>query len=114
MRLRKRGQSPSFVYTLAIKHPHGEQRRNLTAREYEALLFQRDPDHRSIKKTCRCFIWGAQYYHLDYFTDVGENFVLLESHHPAHLDPIIPPFITICADVTDDAAYSLESLSLIK
>jgi hypothetical protein len=114
MRLRKRGQDGAFVYTLATKQLHGELRRNLSSREYEILLLQADPAHWPIKKSRRCFVWNDQYYHLDYFADLGKDIILMESQHPVDKVLKTPPFISVKQDVTLLKSYTLEVLSLIK
>lgn len=124
-RLRRRGYDGSFVYTLSLRMVAEdgqviEQRRNVSIREYEALLLQVDPNFVPLQKLRRCFIWKDRYFHLDYFIHPFNNLVLLETHLPYQIEKeeggsdwwnsVIPSFIKVEEDVTKSLNYTLRHL----
>jgi predicted ATPase len=66
-RVRRRGQHGSYTYTHTLKRPAASGQRvkierQITGREYIALLAQADPACRTIKKRRRVFLWANQYF----------------------------------------------------
>ena len=48
----------------------------------QTLYRQRDPHHKSVVKTRRCFLWNRQYFQLDIFTDCTDRYIY---HQPETL-----------------------------
>ena len=42
----------------------------------QTLYQQRDPHHKSVVKTRRCFLWNRQYFQLDLFTDCTDRYII--------------------------------------
>ena len=42
----------------------------------QTLYRQRDPHHKSVVKTRRCFLWNRQYFQLDIFTDCTDRYII--------------------------------------
>lgn len=116
-RVRRRGQNGVNIYFHTIKRNLGGSRRTeierqITPRDYVAMLRHRHPMLFTIHKTRRCFVWDGQYFELDIFGGRRDGLVLLEaeldegqSHVP------LPPFIEIDRDVTDDPSYTNRALA---
>lgn len=73
-RLRKRGQNGHWTYIHTIRRPHVnkqsvEVRTQLTHRDYQNLLAQRDDNHITIFKKRRCFLVNNQYFQLDIYKE---------------------------------------------
>ena len=46
---------------------------SLTSLSPQTLYRQRDPHHKSVVKTRRCFLWKGHYFQLDIFTDCTDR-----------------------------------------
>ncbi|KAL7751622.1 hypothetical protein RI367_003087 [Sorochytrium milnesiophthora] len=115
-----------------------EERRSLAPREYEALKLHMDPTRSVIVKTRRCFHFNNRYFQLDTFRTPCTGLMLLEAYihasyvpvmnpspNPAdpnslsprvasmnmNLSEVLPSFVDIDRDVTDDPAYSMFELA---
>jgi thymidylate kinase/CYTH domain-containing protein len=123
-RIRRRGQNGVYTYTYIVrmKEIEGrciETRRNISVREYDTLMMQRDSSHYSISKKRRCFVHNHQYYQLDRYKSPYPSLILME----AYLDyrtiegrdvlSILPPFIKVLKEITNDPQYSIFNLSKI-
>ncbi len=104
--------STLFTYTEKRKLRDGvrhEEERKISAQEYRALLKEADPQLQTIKKHRYTFIWRGQYFQLDVFENV-DSFtptLLMEIELTEETDEvIIPPFIPVEREVTDDKRYS--------
>lgn len=117
-RIRRRGQNGVNIYFHTIKRNLGGSRRTeierqITPRDYVAMLGHAHPMLLPIYKTRRCFVWEGQYFELDIFHGHREGLVMMEaeldegqSHVP------LPPFIKIERDVTDDPQFTNRQLAL--
>jgi len=114
-RIRKRGQNGVYTYTVTyrqkVKNEKVETRRDISYREYEVLLGQRDPEINSIIKTRRCFVWDNQYFQIDTYLNPQNGLSLLEAYMSKEsTKDVLPSFLTIEYEVTDDEEYSMFNL----
>ncbi|KAI9136438.1 AAA domain-containing protein [Paraphysoderma sedebokerense] len=144
-RIRKRADSSGTChYNITIRRPEKEgqrveERRSLSAREYDALKLQSDPTRLTINKLRRCFQWKNRYFQLDLFQTACAGLTLLEAYidqvdNGADIlpngagdvggikaegdhnvengwDRVLPSFIEIEREVTDDPAFSMFELA---
>lgn len=116
-RLRRRAHGGQAIYTLASSTIDNagvrcEARRNLSGREYEAMLRFTDPDYDVVAKARRVFVWEGRFYQADLFLAKQKGLVLLEAYIPR--DAALPAFLPEpIAEVTDDPTYKLINLSHI-
>ena len=117
-RIRKRWNENGVFYSLTIRrliHDQKiEERRVLTAREYDSLQSQQDPTRCTISKVRRCFLHNNHYYQLDFFKQPHGGLMLLEAYIEDHYKLSLPPFLPIECEVTDDSKYSMFTLSVIQ
>lgn len=123
-RLRKRGQMNnwSYIHTIRRPHVHGqsvEVKTQLTQRDYNNLLAQRDSAHFTIYKKRRCFLINNQYFQLDIYQEPShprcKGLILLETYSSLtgnDLMNVLPKFLKIVKEVTGDPDYSMFNLSL--
>ncbi|KAI8922263.1 hypothetical protein DFJ77DRAFT_17388 [Powellomyces hirtus] len=114
--------------SLTARHPEVdgqrvETRRNLRAREYEALRAQADPSRAIIKKKRRCFLYQDRYFQLDVYENPCTGLTLLETyldfdfHTPTSpvsseaLNARLPPWLPQLEEVTNDKKYSMFTLA---
>ncbi len=116
-RIRKRYNENGTFYSLTIRrlifNQKIEERRVLTAREYDSLQSQMDQGHSAISKTRRCFLYNNHYFQLDYFKQPHTGLMLLEAYLEDSYKLDLPTFIPIEREVTDVPAYSMFNLSKI-
>jgi len=129
-RLRSRRQLGSLedsssppVYTLASSRDElttngtsaVETRRQLDAREYEAMLEQADSACHPVKKVRSCFLWQDRYYQLDVF-ERPYGLTMLQAYIPLEMEiDSLPEFLPRpIVEVTEDPAYRLTHLATIK
>lgn len=130
-RIRRRGINANWTYTHTIRCPLmtrdssrdtptsqevPELKMQVTAREYELLLVQKDTNHHTVYKTRRCFLANNQYFQMDIYEEpcpprcVG--LILLETYTSVKGDDfVLPSFLEIDHEVTGDPAYSMYNLS---
>ncbi|KAM0726308.1 TRPL translocation defect protein 14 [Formica fusca] len=123
-RLRKRGQKGHWSYIHTIRRPKMcgqviEVKTQLTHRDYLNMLAQRDDSHFTIFKRRRCFLINNQYFQLDIYREPGHprcrGLMLLETYTALtgdDLKNILPQFLTIEKEVTNNPDYSMFNLSL--
>lgn len=117
-RVRRRGQQGAFTYTHTRKRPvaAGERveiERQITGREYIALLAQADPARRPIRKRRRVFLWNNQYFEWDIFQEPHPGLEVLEIEVGAMDGPVqLPPFLPVEREVTGDEQYANHTLAL--
>jgi CYTH domain-containing protein/predicted ATPase len=117
-RVRKRGQNGKYTYTRTtkqeIKSNPGEplqrieSERQITAREYlEAVRSSADPLTKMIVKDRYCFLYEGQYFELDVFAGKWSGTVVLEIELSSpDKKVVLPPWIEITEEVTDNKLYS--------
>lgn len=118
-RLRRRGTNGIFTYTYTIRYPdlHGQRlelKRLLNKREYFDLLLQKDPDRVTISKTRHSFLYKDQYMELDEYDSPHRGLRLLEFYCDKTRDvsKLLPPWLEIVEEVTDDKQYSMHKLAI--
>ncbi|XP_065557973.1 TRPL translocation defect protein 14-like isoform X2 [Artemia franciscana] len=123
-RLRRRGQNGHWSYTYTVRRPkiNGQQvevKTQVTQRDYNLLLGQKDDKHFTIHKTRRCFLHNNQYFQLDIYREPChprcKGLLLLETYttiEGKQLMKRLPEFLDIVEEVTDNPKYSMYNLSL--
>ncbi|PVD33009.1 hypothetical protein C0Q70_08457 [Pomacea canaliculata] len=114
---------PGFwSYTHTIRRPEinnqsVELRSQISEKDYEILLAQRDNKHYTLQKQRRCFLWHNQYYQLDIYLEpcpeMCKGLLLLETFtakDPSELN--MPDFLKIDREVTHDPNYTMFKMSL--
>ncbi len=116
-RVRKRGNPQSgWQYTLTKKQHVGfgeriELEEEISPEQYQAFLKEADPDKQTIRKNRYCFPFRKQVFELDVY-DFSDTLATLEIELPSIDTPVIlPSFIEVIADVTDDERYSNHAIS---
>lgn len=116
-RVRRRGQHGTWVYTHTVKRPlsHGtaeEIERQITARDYGALLMRVDPSRVPVQKFRICFLWKDRYFELDTFTSPRPKLEILEVEVDSLDEKFdLPPFIDLDKEITGDSAWSNHALA---
>lgn len=82
------------------------------------LLKTRDPSHCTVYKLRRCFVWKRRYFQLDVYEEpcnpCCRGLILLETYTNENEDLLLPEFLKIEEEVTENEKYSMFRLSLIK
>jgi len=121
--IRRRGQNGSWTYSYSIQRDiPGETEHNvyverqISGREYVALLKQADPKRITVKKKVRCFIYNNQYFELTTFVEPNNSITWLET--AGTQDPkgslYLPDWIKIEREVTRDKEHSSYYIAKIK
>jgi CYTH domain-containing protein/predicted ATPase len=111
-RVRRRGVGGVWVYFHTQKTPAGlgtriEKERIISRREYDTFLKFSDPLRQTIRKKRICFVYENQHFELDLFDPPHPKLAVLEIELNAIDDPIVmPPFLDVVRDVTDEDEYS--------
>lgn len=111
-RVRKRTYLDGIVYTHTVKRPVGEgqnieEERIIDAKEYNNLLKRKDMGLFTVRKTRSCFVHENQYFELDTFKDRLKGLCILEVElDDIKKEVILPPFVNVTKEVTDDPSYS--------
>ena len=115
-RIRRRGEDGHYAYFRTRKKKISpliriEEEERIAAGEYEALKSRADPKRQEICKTRYCLVWENQYFEIDVFpfwTDQAlMEIELLDENQPV----ILPPFIRVIREVTDEKEYSNSALA---
>lgn len=122
-RVRRRGQDGSNVYFRTMKKKTGQSGRRIeteyqiTGREFvESIRSDSDPTRVRVLKDRYCFVWENTYYELDVLREpvwhTGDILLEVELTEESDGDHIvIPPFITVERDVTDEEEYGNANLA---
>ncbi|XP_074642321.1 TRPL translocation defect protein 14-like isoform X1 [Tubulanus polymorphus] len=120
-RIRRRGQNGNWTYTHTIRRPEinnqiVELKMQVSGRDYQILLAQRDEKHYTIYKKRRCFLWQNQYYQMDIYEEPCQSkcqgLIILETYTTTMGDAKLPDFLTIERELTGDLEYSMFNLSM--
>lgn len=111
VRVRRRGQDGAFVYYRTVKRHLGpglnvETESQIDEREYFLSLGFRQPETKVIKKRRRCFVWRELYFELDEFLDPSGLWLLEIELTKQRQKVILPPFLDVVREVTEDRSYS--------
>lgn len=111
--VRRRGQNGSYHYNISIvlTTPEDDQRcfveRQISGREYVALLQQADPKCITVKKRVKCFVWNNQYFQLSTFLEPDNGLTILETESETKdQKPNIPTWLKTVHEVTEDSTYA--------
>ena len=116
-RVRRRSREGSSTYTHTVKRPcvagqRIETEHQISSSEYITLLEKADPNRRTVRKHRRCFLWENQYFELDSFLEPNPGLTLLELElESPDQDVILPSFLDIEREVTEDRTYSNYSIA---
>ena len=118
-RVRKRGKPGgvwSFQQTIRrdIDGRRIETRQQLTHRDYDMFLTQRDMDHAPAEMRRRCFMYKGHYFQLDTYHRPAKchGLTLLTTYCLRGRDVDVPDFLEIEKEVTKDPDYSMGKLTL--
>lgn len=119
IRLRKRKSGEDCVYYMTRTKTESGYRRlesegRLTEREYMQFLGNADPGMRPIHKTRWSLTWRGHYYELDlypFWSDRAVLEVLLRDEEEA---AVIPDFLQVIREVTQDRDYEIASLASLQ
>ncbi|MBE6851532.1 MAG: hypothetical protein E7504_07380 [Ruminococcus sp.] len=116
-RVRKRGnaqQGYSFVLTKKKHVGFGERieiEEEITPEQYHALLKESHPDKQTVRKVRYCFTFRKQLFELDVY-EFSDTLATLEIELPSIDTPVIlPSFVQVIRDVTDDERFSNYAIS---
>lgn len=117
-RIRKRSifGHDSYYHTFKKRLPNGENvelEEALNEREYIGYFDHLSHEHAPIYKKRYCFLWKNQYFELDVFYNNGKVFqIMLEIELTKMQDTVIlPPFLPIIKDVTNDPEFRNENIA---
>jgi len=116
--VRKIGKNDSFIYSHEINFVLNQEKivrkRQITAREYIELLNSKDPDRKQLRKIRQCFIFERQYFMVESFSNIDGCPSLLRIETTGERQKIIiPPFLKILREVTNDAFYQTRFMASI-
>uniref|UniRef100_A0AC35UD82 AAA_28 domain-containing protein n=1 Tax=Rhabditophanes sp. KR3021 TaxID=114890 RepID=A0AC35UD82_9BILA len=124
VRLRKRGNGTKAIYTLTkCEKIHGEKNETkwqLTLRDYNSMLQNKDKDRCTLYKRRRCFNYGNHYFHIDTYIDplppacCGRPLHILETYTTIpefNALPELPRFLDVQKEITGDKMYSMYRFS---
>lgn len=122
-RIRKTGQNNEFSYSYGIRTYEGDQqiekRTQINTAQYAILSNTIDKTHLTIYLRRRCFLWNNRYYRLDIFEEpcnpCCKGLIILSTRSAEDTEEnLVPDFIDIEKEVTNDPNYSMINLSKIK
>ncbi|MBI2048560.1 MAG: AAA family ATPase [Parcubacteria group bacterium] len=89
-----------------------EEERTISKHEYLSYIRERNLHKYAIEKKRYAFVWENQYFELDVFVEPRGGLVLLEAELTDLQDTLIlPDFIPIVREVTDDPTYTNSQLA---
>lgn len=118
-RVRKRvwRDGVSYIHTTKEKNIGGgriERERFISHHEYCTLIGRSDPARRTLTKIRHSFLWAAQYFEVDVFTNLPRALVLCEREKTTISETtVLPPFLDVIRDVTDDHKFSNSNIAKI-
>jgi len=112
--IRRRGQNGSYHYNISLMRriPGNEEQnciteRQISGREYVALLAQADPNRITVKKRVKCFIYKNQYFQLSTFLEPDNGLTILETETDnMNQKPDLPSWLKAVHEVTEDPTYT--------
>ena len=115
-KVRSRGKEDSFTYIQEtrsiIKGEEIIMKRQITAREYIQLLDQKDLSMKQIDKKRHCFIFKNQNFVVDVFSNIeGRPAIMRIETHEKSDKVVIPPFVKVLREVTEDKKYSTYTMA---
>lgn len=116
VRIRQRGSSGSYVYFMTTKKKitssvRVEIEKRLSQNEYLCLLMQANTNLHQIRKTRYCLMYKSQYFEIDIYP-FWKDKAIMEIELLSEVDKVIvPDFIEIIKEVTNDDSYKNASLA---
>ena len=115
-RVRQRGKDGNFIFTETIKRrvsdvKRVETERRVTQAEYLTLLMNADTALKQIRKTRYCLSFENQYLEVDVYPFWDKLAVLEIELSDEAQQIVIPDFIQVIREVTDDLRYSNRALA---
>jgi len=118
--IRRRGQNGSYHYSYSVlrdvnpeyasERDQGEKivvERQISGREYIALLKQADPTRITVKKLVQCFVHNNQYFQLSSFINPNNGITVLETEAADLQQKVsLPSWIKTSKEVTEDITYT--------
>ncbi|EGR29071.1 hypothetical protein IMG5_163610 [Ichthyophthirius multifiliis] len=116
-KIRKRIQNNEYIYICSENHIiNGKQtmyyKKRLNFREYELIKDRQDTKRSTIRKNRRQFVHNGCFYALDKFKEFDMCILRIKNISDNNIANIIPEFLTIDADVTDNKEFRSINLSL--
>ena len=118
-RIRQRGRSGSYVYTLTMKRnvatgdsmTRAEKERTISEQEYLTLMMETDTGRSQIRKTRHLVVTGGRYLEIDVYPFDSER-AILEIEFPTRDAGVdLPDGLHVIREVTDDRRYRNASLA---
>lgn len=107
----------TYTYTVRVKSENEqtiETYKQIDKKEYEMLLKTADTQHYTIYKLRRCFEWNHSYFQLDMYEEPCNpacRGLAILSTHSIEPEIVVPDFLEIEREITDDPNYSMYKLS---
>lgn len=118
VRLRQRGTGNNFIYYKTVKRKISGMKRveiqeRLSKERYLELMMLADPDYRPIRKTRYCLTYENQSFDIDIYP-FWKDQATAEIELASEDQPVVlPEFLEIIREVTDDESYKNRSLAKI-
>lgn len=120
-RIRRWSQHGATTYFETTKRASGgqllervEEEKQIPPERYQELLAEADPARRPIEKRRYCFLFQNQYFELDDLTSVRPGLFVLEIELTDKQQTVVlPDFITVIEEVTNNPAYTNNKLALV-
>ena len=115
-RVRQRGKNGSYIYTLTTKktlsdNERFEFERRITQREYLEFLNHADTTLHQIRKTRFCLVENNKYFEIDIYPFAKNTAICEVELLDKNEEFIIPSYIQVVKEVTNDKNFSNYSLS---
>lgn len=117
-RIRQRGSNGSFTYTITTKEKISnlkriEKEERISESEYLEYLLKADTSKRQIRKTRYCMVYNNQYFEIDIYPFSKEKAIMEIELSDENQEVVVPEFIEIIKEVTNDENYKNYALASI-
>ena len=114
--LRKIGKNDSFIYSNELRFIQNnekiQKKKQITAREYIELLETRDSSKKQVRKIRQCFIHERNYYMVESYANIDGCPSILRIETTVEGQKIVvPDFIQVLRDVTNDQFYDTVNMA---
>lgn len=116
VRIRQRGINGHYVYYKTTKRVISpvkriEKEKRLSKEEYISLLMKADSSLKQVRKDRYCLTYNNQYYEIDIFPFWNDKAIMEIELKSEDEKVVIPPFIHVIKEVTDDDNYKNKSFA---
>ena len=116
VRIRQRGINGNYVYYKTTKRVISpvkriEKEKRLSKEEYINLLMSADSSLKQVRKDRYCLTYNNQYYEIDIFPFWNDRAIMEIELKSEDEEVVIPPFIKVIKEVTDDENYKNKSFA---